>query len=95
MVKKKNRRIGKKKRLVKRNRLLISPDGGQTVYEQLTNGQRGKLISKTLLADDVDQAQMEEEMTGVRAIQLRRKYPALEKAWQKYVTVWHLVSENE
>ena len=31
---------------------LISPDGGETVYEQNRDGTRGKLISQTQLARD-------------------------------------------
>ncbi len=37
----------------------------------------------------------EEEMVGPVAIELRRKYPALQKAWNKYLTVWHLINGND
>lgn len=72
----------------------MSPDGGQTVYEQLPNGDR-KLVSKSQRAKDVDQEITELEMVGVDAIKLRRKYPTLKKAWDQYVTIWHLINENE
>ena len=32
------------------------------------------------------------EMVGAGAIELRRKYPTLQKAWDKYKTVWHLIN---
>jgi hypothetical protein len=35
------------------------------------------------------------EMVGVEAIELRRKHPALKKAWDQYRTIWHLINENE
>ena len=79
---------------LKKNKIFVSPDGGQTVYEQLPNGDR-KLVSKSQRAKDVDQEINELEMVGVDAIKLRRKYPTLKKAWDQYVTIWHLINENE
>ncbi len=79
---------------LKKNKIFVSPDGGQTVYEQLPNGDR-KLVSKSQRAKDVDQEITELEMVGVDAIKLRRKYPTLKKAWDQYVTIWHLINENE
>mgnify|MGYP003154674426 FL=1 len=73
---------------------LISPDGGQTVYEQNRDGTRGKLISQTQLARDIETETDESEMVGVEAIKLRREYPTLQKAWDKYKTVWHLINEQ-
>ncbi len=78
----------------KRNPIYVSPDGGQTVYEQLPNGDR-KLVSKSQRAKDVDQEINELEMVGVDAIKLRRKHPALKKAWEQYLTIWHLINENQ
>ena len=49
MDKKKSRRTRKKNRLV-RGTMYISPDGGETVYEQNKNGTRGKIVSQTQLA---------------------------------------------
>ena len=34
-------------------------------------------------------------MIGPAAIELRRKYPALKKAWDQYRTVWGLIADNE
>ena len=59
--------------------------------EQLSNGKRGKLIEQSQLAKDTEIAQDEIEMHGVYAIQMRRQYPALKNAWEKYKTVWHLI----
>ena len=73
--------------------IFVSPDGGETVYEQLPNGDR-KLVSKSQLAKDIEDSELEEEMVGPAAIELRRKYPTLQKAWDKYRTVWHLINEN-
>ena len=78
----------------RRNPIYVSPDGGQTVFEQLPNGDR-KLVSKSQRAKDVDQEIDELEMVGVNAIKLRRKHPALKKAWEQYLTIWHLINENQ
>jgi hypothetical protein len=34
-------------------------------------------------------------MVGVEAIELRRKYPTLKKAWDQYRVIWRLVSDND
>ena len=78
----------------RRNSVFVSPDGGETVYEQLQNGDR-ILVEKSQKAIDEEQAFEEQEMFGVEAIELRRKYPALQKAWDKYLTVWHLITGNQ
>ena len=75
--------------------MYISPDGGETVYEQNKDGTRGKIVSQTQLSKDIETAQDEEEMVGAGAIELRRKYPTLQKAWDKYKTVWHLVNDED
>lgn len=74
--------------------IFVSPDGGETVYEQLPNGER-RLVEQSQKAKDEEQAQEEAEMTDVEAIALRRKYPALGKAWKQYKTVWHLIMGKE
>ena len=89
----KNKRSRRAKRLV-RNPMYVSPDGGETIYEQLPNGNR-KLIEQSQLAKDTEQEMYEQEMIGVDAIKLRRKYPALQKAWDQYKTVWKLVAYND
>jgi len=93
MGKKKGTRTRKKKRLV-RGTTYVSPDGGETVYEQLANGMRGKMISQSQYAKDVEKEIDEAEMVGREAIKLRRKYPTLQKAWDRYKTVWHIVNED-
>ena len=78
----------------KRGSIFVSPDGGETVYEQLPNGDR-KLVEQSQKAKDDEQAYEEAEMVGSEAIALRRKYPSLQKAWDRYRTVWHLINEND
>ena len=74
--------------------IYTSPDGGETVYEQLPNGEK-KLLEKSQKAIDQETAYEELEMVGIEAIELRRKYPTLKKAWDKYRTIWHLINGNE
>jgi hypothetical protein len=76
------------------NPIYVSPDGGETVYEQLPNGDR-ILVEQSQKAKDEERAYEEAEMVGAEAIALRRKYPTLQKAWDKYLTVWHLITGNE
>ena len=73
--------------------IYTSPDGGETVYQQLPNGDR-ILVEQSQDAKDNLQAYDELDMVGSEAIKLRRKYPTLQKAWDKYRTVWHLIKEN-
>ena len=37
-----------------RNEVFISPDGGETVYVQNKDGSRGRLVSKTQYAKDME-----------------------------------------
>tara|TARA_A100001015_G_C14848908_1_gene655632 strand:+ start:745 stop:999 length:255 start_codon:yes stop_codon:yes gene_type:complete len=74
-----------------KNQIFMSPDGGETVYLQNKDGTRGKLVSKTQYAKDAETVQDEEEMINEEAVKMRRKYPALGKAWKHYKTVWHLI----
>ena len=78
----------------KKESIFVSPDGGETVYEQLPNGDR-ILVEQSQRAKDEEQAYEEAEMVGAEAIELRRKYPTLQKAWEKYRTVWHLITGNQ
>ena len=71
--------------------IYISPDGGETVYVQRKDGTRGRLVSQTQYAKDMDTVRDEEDMVNEEAVKMRRKYPALGKAWKHYKTVWHLV----
>ena len=95
MDKKKITKIRTKKRVVKQPLSLISPDGGETVYEQNRNGTRGEMISQSQYAKDVETLQDEAEMVGTDAVKIRREYPTLQKAWDKYRTIWHLINDNE
>ena len=74
-----------------RNEIYISPDGGETVYVQKKDGTRGRLVSKTQYAKDIDTVSDEYEMVDEYAVKMRRTYPALGKAWKHYKTVWHLI----
>ena len=78
----------------RKNPIYVSPDGGETVYEQLPNGNR-VLVEQSQRAKDEEQAYEEAEMVGAEAIELRRKYPTLQKAWDRYRTVWHLIAGNQ
>ena len=88
--------IKRKKKINKKIRpmpIYTSPDGGETVYEQIGNGER-RLIEKTQKATDQQTAYEELEMVGIEAIELRREHPTLKKAWDQYRTVWHLINDN-
>ena len=78
----------------KQGPIYVSPDGGETVYEQLPNGGR-ILVEQSQRAKDEETAYEEAEMVGADAIEMRRKYPSLQKAWDKYLTVWHLITGNQ
>ena len=91
------KRIKKKKKVSRKIMpmpIYVSPDGGETVYEQLPNGER-KLVEQSQIAKDNKRAFEELDMVGTEAITLRRKHPALQKAWDQYRTIWHLINENE
>ena len=74
--------------------IFVSPDGGETVFVQKKNGDRGKMVSQSQLAKDIEVSYDEQEMIGAEAVKLRRKYPTLQKAWDRYITVWHIVNEE-
>ena len=80
-----------KKLKQRRENMYMSPDGGETVYLQKKDGSRGRLVSKSQYAKDIETLQDEEEMINEEAVKMRRKYPALGKAWKHYKTVWHLI----
>ena len=84
----------KKKKKINAEPIFVSPDGGETVYQQLPDGNR-VLVEQSQKAQDEEQVYEEAEMVGVEAIALRRKYPTLQKAWDKYLTVWHLINGNQ
>jgi hypothetical protein len=82
------------KKARKINPIYVSPDGGETVYEQLPNGDR-VLVEQSQKAKDEETVYEEADMVGVEAIELRRKYPTLQKAWDRYRVIWRLVSDND
>ena len=81
------------KKKIKAGPIFVSPDGGETVYQQLPNGNR-VLVEQSQKAQDEELAYEEAEMVGIEAIELRRKYPTLKKAWDRYRVIWRLVSDN-
>ena len=86
----------KTKELKKRpGEIFVSPDGGETVYVQKKDGTRGRMVSQSQYAKDVEVAYNEQDMIGENAVKLRRQNPTLQKAWNRYITIWHLINENE
>jgi hypothetical protein len=87
----------KTKKKLKKNReeIFVSPDGGETVYVQKKDGTRGRLVSQSQYAKDTETLRDEDEMVDENAVKMRRKYPALGKAWKHYKTVWHLIMGNK
>ena len=86
----------KTKKLRKRSgEILVSPDGGETVYVQKRNGERGRMVSQSQSARDIETAYSEQDMIGEDAVKLRRENPTLKNAWDRYVTIWHLINDNE
>ena len=84
-----------KKLKKRRGEIFISPDGGETVYVQKKDGTRGRMVSQSQYAKDVEVAYNEQDMIGEEAVKIRRENPTLQKAWDRYVTVWHLINDNE
>ena len=85
--------MGRKK---KTNYIYTSPDGGHTVYQQ----EFGSDIKVQISQDDYAMAELDaheqSHMTGREAVLLRKKYPALQEAWDQYATMWTLcVNDDE
>ena len=78
-----------KKLKKRRGEIFISPDGGETVYVQKKDGTRGRMVSQSQYAKDVEVAYNEQDMIGENAVKLRRQNPTLQKAWDRYITIWH------
>jgi|TARA_R110001583_G_scaffold137299_2_gene288982 hypothetical protein len=85
----------KVKKLKRREEIYISPDGGETVYVQKKDGSRGRLVSQSQYSKDLETVRDEDDMVNEHAVKMRRKYPALGKAWKHYKTVWHLIMANK
>ena len=82
--------------MIKRSgEILISPDDGETVYVQKRNGERGRMVSQSQSAKDLETAYDEQDMIGEDAVKIRRENPTLQNAWDRYVTIWHLINDNE
>ena len=79
----------------RRGEIFVSPDGGETVYVQKRNGERGRMVSQSQSAKDVEIAYDEQDMIGEDAVKIRRENPTLQNAWDRYVTIWHLINDNE
>ena len=84
-----------KKLKKRRGEIFISPDGGETVYVQKKDGTRGRMVSQSQYAKAVEVAYNAQDMIGENAVKLRRQNPTLQKAWDRYITIWHLINENE
>ena len=74
--------------------IYTSPDGGHTVYQQEFGKEEKIKISEDEYALSVIQAQNEDQMCGWEAVQIRKKHPALQEAWNQYKTLWRLCVDN-
>ena len=76
--------------------IYTSPDGGETVYKHKAGVSEKILVSQTEKAQAERFALNEDRMTGYQAVLIRKKYPALQEAWENYVTMWELtVTEDD
>ena len=51
-----------------REEIFTSPDGGETVYVQKKDGTRGRLVSQTQYAKDMETLRDEDEMVDEYAV---------------------------
>ena len=70
--------------------IYTSPNGGHTVYQQEICSDVRVKVSEDEYALSVLEAQGEEDMCGWEAVQIRKKHPALQEAWDRYKTMWRL-----
>ena len=75
--------------------IYTSPDGGHTVYQQEFGSDKKVKLSEDDYALSVLEAQDDEKMCGWEAVQIRKKHPALQEAWDKYKTLWQLCVDDE
>jgi hypothetical protein len=83
----------RKKRKSNSGPIFVSPDGGHTVYEQMKNGEK-RLVEEDDHARALRELQEDSEMFGFEAYELRKKYPTLQKAYDNYKTIWHMVNDE-
>ena len=53
------------------------------------------MVHQSEQAKLMEQAYTETEMMGTEAIRMRRKYPALQKAWDQYKMIWNVTAKEE
>lgn len=84
--------MGRKKRA---EYIYTSPDGGHTIYQQEIGSDVKVKISQDDYAYNLMQAQDEQHMCGWEAVELRKQHPALQEAWNQYVTMWKLCVNDD
>jgi len=67
-----------------------SPDGGHTVYQREFGSDVRVKVQEDDYALAVSEAQDDQHMCDWEAVQMRKKHPALQEAWERYKTVWQL-----
>tara|TARA_X000001036_G_scaffold249640_1_gene232586 strand:+ start:292 stop:558 length:267 start_codon:yes stop_codon:yes gene_type:complete len=75
--------------------IYTSPDGGRTVYQNESGKKEKTLISQDDFAKAKELIEEEVHMTGWPGIAIRKKYPALQEAWNQYATLWKLTVTDE
>lgn len=75
--------------------IYTSPDGGRTVYQNEVGKKQKQLLSKDAFANAQEQIEAEAQMTGWPGVAIRKKYPALQEAWNQYKTLWELTVTDE
>ena len=75
--------------------IYTSPDGGHTVYQQEFGSDVRVKVSEDDFAVSVLKAQDEEHMCGWEAVEIRKKHPALQEAWDQYKTIWRLCVDDD
>jgi len=75
--------------------IYTSPDGGHTVYQQKFGSDVRVKIHEDDFALSVAEAQGYEHMCGWEAVELRKRHPALQEAWDRYKTLWRLCVDDD
>lgn len=63
------------------------------MYQQMANGSK-KLISEDAHAKMLKELQNDVDMWGMEAYELRKKYPALQKAYDQYKVLYKLILDE-